>query len=602
VLVALKEMGDRLRENDKTGLDYFLTLDKLSNTDKIICIDFAWDGEKAAYSRVHTEHSGNMERTLYSGGTSRGGDYSPTSIITFNAPEKALARMWEYGWFAKYEGEDPLVNSLKEAYRVEKEKIDSEVIEAYGRLDRKERRSCLLTINIIENGEERYIDSYPVFREDIKKNVVKSWVRTYNTESSGTGECSICKNEGELFGFAFPFTFRSFDKLGFAPELMVENAWKQLPTCYECAYSMRAAQSFLDENSFGTRLGDVNYYIVPEFPVSSPPDDVMETILEGKKKESELSFISAEEYYTELILGHENIAMNLIFLFYTRNQSQQRIEKYIEDVSPSWIRKLYKVKKEVEGLSVFREESIMKTVKKDQEGGWKFRTLDGIIFSVLPDSKEVYNFKDLALYLMGCVLRGERVNKDLLFDMYAKEIRRRFLAELKGEAKFYDLPSVYSLNSFMFNLFLLQSGSLESEKMSIEIELGLNERQQQFEEFFKEYGKAFEAPEKRAVFLEGVLAKYLMNVQYARRGSTPFRSKLSGLNLDSSKMQKLLSEIDDKLAAYEVGYTSLRELTSIYMLKAEKNGWAISRDEITYYFTLGMNLAGIFKKEREKDE
>jgi len=603
MLAALKELGDHLRKRDKTGLDYFLTLSKLSNTTQIICIDFEWDGNEAHYRGVHLEHAGNKEKTLYSGGTSRGGDYSPTSLITFKGPEKALARIWRYGWFAKYKGDDPLVNALKTAYQRKKKKINADVIEEYGKLHRLEKRGCLLTINIVEDGDEKYLDSFEVFRQVVKENVLGSWVKKHNTESCGQGECTICKQRGDLFGFGFPFPFRSFDKIGFAPEFKVENAWKQLPLCFECAYSMRAAQSFLDENSFKTQFGNIEYYIVPEFPVNPPSEDIIDFIIRGKSKKSKYAFISTEDYYTEMILGQENIAMNLIFLFFTRSQSQQRIEKYVEDVPPSWIKQLYKAKVDIETLPLFQEKSLKKIVNKKQEGGWKFKTLDGIIYSVLPDRKEIYDFKELALYLMGNILRGEKVNSAILFDMYSRELKRRYTKDLKGEISgFYERPVVYSLNSFMFMLFLFRSGLLEGEKMNGENEITLNESQKRFEEFFQAYPVAFDSAEKRGVFLEGVLVKYLMRVQYARRRSTPFRSKLSGLNLNIPKVKKLLGEVEEKLSEYEVSYPSLSELTSIYLLKAEENGWAISRDEIIYYFALGMNLSGLFKKESEKNE
>ncbi|KAF5035094.1 CRISPR-associated protein [anaerobic digester metagenome] len=58
----------------------------------------------------------------------------------------------------------------------------------------------------------------------------------------------------------------------------------------------------------------------------------------------------------------------------------------------------------------------------------------------------------------------------------------------------------------------------------------------------------------------------------------------------------------EKLREYKVAYTDLEQLTSEYLLKSENNGWDISKDEISYYFTLGLNLARIFKVKGDENE
>lgn len=596
MLVALKELGDLVVDHmDKTGLDYFLTLDRLSDTDAIICMNFNWDGEKVSYRGVHLEGGGNREHTLYSSGTSRGGDYTPTSMISYNSPEKAVRRIWEYGFFAKVDEGNELISGLKKSFSENREQIYSDVDEAYDKLEREEKRGCLLTLNIWENEETgNYIDSYKVFRDAVKANVIDSWIEKYGEESIGNGKCALCEVVGELVGFGFPFPFRSFDKIGFAPSLDRGRAWQQFPMCQECAYSLKAAQSFLEENSFSFGPGrGIEYYIIPSFPLGRPEEGLIEEILKGKREDA-LHLFSAEEFYTNIILGRENIAMTLIFLFYTKSQSQQRIEKYVEDVPPSWVKTLYDKRDIVESKPIFSETELRKIISEKKTGGWEFRTFDTAIWRILPDPKELYDHTELALDFIKRILRGERINKELLFDMMASEIQRRYRAASKGSVKFTESNLDYSLNSFMFIQFLLECGLLEVKNME---EIEVMEEGNVFEEFFGEYPRAFDTPEKRAVFLEGVLTKRLMNVQYGSRGSTPFRSKLHGLRLDVEKIKSLLGEINAKLEEYDVGYMNLKRTLSTYMVEAEENGWDITRDEVTYYFTLGLNLCNRFKGE-----
>ena len=121
------------------------------------------------------------------------------------------------------------------------------------------------------------------------------------------------------------------------------------------------------------------------------------------------------------------------------------------------------------------------------------------------------------------------------------------------------------------------------------------------EEFLSKYGKAFDTLDKKAVFLVGILAKFLLDKQYAERKSTPFTSKFHGLKLDVIKIKKLFNEIIEKLREYRVGYPWLEELIAKYLVEADNKGWNLSRDEISYYFTLGLNLGGIFKLKESKN-
>lgn len=123
----------------------------------------------------------------------------------------------------------------------------------------------------------------------------------------------------------------------------------------------------------------------------------------------------------------------------------------------------------------------------------------------------------------------------------------------------------------------------------------MSEIVESIEKFIKEYESAFDTPDKRATFLVGVLAKFLLDVQYANRKSTPFRSKLSGLRLDESKLKRLFPEIVEKLEEYNRSYPPLQERVSKALVEAENSGWNLSKDAISYYFALGLNLGGIFK-------
>ncbi|NKQ38924.1 MAG: hypothetical protein HF967_05545 [Methanosarcinales archaeon] len=120
--------------------------------------------------------------------------------------------------------------------------------------------------------------------------------------------------------------------------------------------------------------------------------------------------------------------------------------------------------------------------------------------------------------------------------------------------------------------------------------------------FFNEFEDSFDSNAKKAVFLEGVLTQYLLNIQYQERGAAPFRIKLKGLNLDERQIKKLLPEIQNKLEEYGKNYyKSLESIISKYFVASGTN-WNMSNNEISFYFTLGMNLSYLFKTKKEGDD
>jgi CRISPR-associated protein Csh1 len=116
---------------------------------------------------------------------------------------------------------------------------------------------------------------------------------------------------------------------------------------------------------------------------------------------------------------------------------------------------------------------------------------------------------------------------------------------------------------------------------------------------FDTFPEFFDKNSKRAVFTVGTLAQLLLNVQYKERNATPFRTKLQGLRLDQRKVIALFPEIQNKFEEYKKNYyRELQKLASEYLIQAG-NDWKISKDEVSFYFVLGMNLANYLKQNKE---
>lgn len=123
--------------------------------------------------------------------------------------------------------------------------------------------------------------------------------------------------------------------------------------------------------------------------------------------------------------------------------------------------------------------------------------------------------------------------------------------------------------------------------------------------FFEEYKDTFTQPPEKAIFLVGVLVNYLLYVQRDVRGlkwgEEPFRSKLHGLFLDENKIKKLFEKAVGKLGEYKMSYPTLEKIVGKYLSEAGKD-WKMSKDEISYYFTLGLTLGSIFTVKKGDNE
>lgn len=604
MLKAVKDLGEYIIEKEKlSSEEIFSQKTKLANTKIVLCVVFEIKGNDLNYFNVHTEEYDpqKSDRYLYRIFNHRRYDLTPTAKIN---TIKKVEKRWNL-WFGEYSQNycyDPLVNSLREEFERNKSIIFENVSKEFNELPKEQRGNALLTIKIKENFKERYVGDFDIFknifREESRK---KFFTRKYGKEieSKGIGECNLCKSQGEVYGFSSPFSVFTVDKKGFAPNFLQENSWKQLPICENCAISLVAGREFIDKYLSKTFYG-YRFYMIPCFTFKGIQDTFIEEIKDSKNNKFAKSLLTSEEEILDVIKDKKDI-INLIFVFYKPKQGDYfDIVKYIEDVPPSWVNNLFESFDAVKEEPIFREESLRilfgkKWVNDFIEASfngkklWKKGfTLGKLIRTFFPASKKTGVYDKYFLDIVGNILSQTQINKDFLIGSFLRELRNKHVNSESFSEALYSLESIYLL-IFIYKLNLLEEGVKMDEKAEITNEPIY------IKEFFESYEDAFNSSSKKAAFLEGVLVKFLLDVQMARRGATPFKSKLSGLKLDAKKLRKLLPQIIAKLREYHISYIWLEQLTSEYLLKAENNGWSISKDEISYYFTLGLNLGGIIK-------
>lgn len=460
MLDAIKNLGSYVIENGGLSEEGILVQDaKLKNTKKMFCIVFEQKDDDVIYDSVHLEDYDTSKSGKYLYRTFQHGRYDVTPTTRILSPDKVKQRT--FLWFEKYSKEysnDLLIQSLNMEIHDKGDEIFKNVSEKYNSLDKTEKRNSILTIKIKKEGKEKYLGDDEVFRDIFKKEALKKFFFKHDVESRGIGICCLCRKKGEVLGFAFPFSFYTLDKKGFAPDFLREDAWKRLPICMDCAISLAAGREFLD-NYLLKRFYGFSFYVIPNF-IFEIQEDIIDDIKNSdsdKRKYSESLLCIEDDILVPLIKERKDV-LNLIFMFIKPKQKDFfDIIQYVEDVPPSWIKKLYDTLKEIERLSLFKEESLKKIFGEKWAGDSKelFKgdtTIGGLIRTFFPSSKYTGIYDKYFVDIVGDILAQRPIDRDLLVKAFMREIRTRHVEERTWDEK------VYSLKSLMLILFLEKLG------------------------------------------------------------------------------------------------------------------------------------------------
>ena len=351
MLKAVRELGEYVIKDEGLELTDILTQSpRISEEGKIICVTFVYDGEDVEYDNTHIEDYklSNFEKYLFRDHPSHRFNISPTVKLT----KKEISNIKEDGdknsnkslffqWFKnkrfeKYR-EDDFVHALANCVDMERERISSDIAAKYDRLDKK--NNSILTIKILENGKEKYLRDFEIFKSILKEvGTDEIWAPDIPKEE---GKCCLCGEKKEVGRPRQPFTFYTIETKGCTYDFSRENSWKQLPVCLDCAILLIGGKKFLDEHKClrGIFYG-YPYYIIPYFVFGEFDEEIMEYIKFYKDKEYAEGLVAEEYDLLEKIKEEEDV-LNLIFLFYKMEKQRLVILRYVEDVPPSWIRRLY---------------------------------------------------------------------------------------------------------------------------------------------------------------------------------------------------------------------------------------------------------------------
>lgn len=526
-----------------------------------------------------------------------GGDHTPTSILNLKNPDKtlrnimkSLRRILDYiedknnsDFLLLNNSYDQINNTLNDIAEHIQDKLKS--------LNLPKKEGAIATLVFLENGLERYIGDFPVIIKYLEKINDERFYKKYKKESKGTSICYYCHEQKEVFGFVNTYNFYTVDKKSFVTGgFKQENSWINYPVCSNCAHILEAGKKYI-YNNLRSKFAGFNYLVIPKviIPEKNVLDDmhfILTELEKGKKFSTSESIkdnlLNSEDEFIELMQCNSN-NMNYNILIYKEENAAFRILLFIEDVVPSRIKNILRIKEQVdkEYLSLFD------SLKQNKFTFDKFRYF-------FPNNKEEGNHDKSFLEILNNIFKDKRISYDFLLSRIMDKTRRLFY---RGE-EFEFYTSV--LQGLMCILFIDKLQLFNGKKKGVDNSmLDINDKKLQYIEFFESNKEVFDGSGKKAAFLTGVLANKLMNIQFKEKKSKPFYSRLNGLKLDEKLLRRVYVEAINKLNEYDKNYyVVLEELIGEYMIRPID----LTDDEISFYFTLGLSLSNKFKFENKESE
>ncbi len=614
----MKEIGEYALEKENKDLNDFVSIlveNPASNETykHVFCIKLVSCQNSFEFKEIeHQEYSKEkIVKYLYKRGSSNGPDITPTARVT--EIKKTFSNKI-IGWFSKPLKEaKPILNSgeiqflelLGKCIKENEEKILLDLEPKVNSVDAKE--NSILTLVLEENNFTRYVGDFEVFRKILKNNGASKFYSKYDIISKADNKtCSVCKTHKEVYGFVTPYEFYTVDKRGFVSGGFDQSkAWRNNPVCLECALKITAGKEYIEKYmSFG--FYGFNFLLIPKLLNNSTSENLFDIFEKFNEKKFTFSkeyknFLQANESDILEILSEEDDYLNLNFQFYEKSNSAYRILLYIEDILPSRLRELFESKEIVDKRRIFSN-----YVSNDTEVKSIQFTLGNVRW-FFPNTLDDPDLNKYFLEITNGIFAGTSIDYNFLLKYVMQRIRKDFRNENPTR---YSLFLGFQMLDFLSNLCLLGNytgGNCVNSKNLSTLLGDMTQKENNGYEvrtnvLFSEFEHFFNTDSKKAIFLEGTLVQYLLNIQKFQRGSTPFRTKLRGLNLDERYVKKILPEIENKLEEYDSNYyKELETLISKYMIQSGTD-WKMSNDEISFYFVLGMNMSNLLKSPKSEKE
>ena len=581
MIKALHDIGKGYIKKNGSGYEYE-NPNPNNKYNNVIKIKLVCENNEVIYKGLEIEEfsEDKLDLYLYSKGSSRGGDNTPTTRVSkLDIPLKKLL--------------NPIKNMNMDSFKKVHEFLSAD--ENYDLINSDiiknmlSKEGYILTL-ILDN---KWIGQYGEVKDKILSENNKSFYEKYETTSKENDKnCYCCKKKKkEVYGFVNTYNLYTVDKIGFVSGgFDQKKAWKNYPICSECANILEKGKKYI-EDKFTDRFSGLSYMVIPKTIFNIEDNDYFEILLEQFENKNKISL--SEEKGDEL-LHNEKISLeaisqienNMMFniMFFEKDKNSFKILLNLEEILPSRLKTIFEKKKEIEKREIY-----LNLKAKNNYINLKFN------FSIFEEffRKDKSNNKTF-LDAINSVFTDKAISYDFIIKNFCGPIIK---------------PSEYKNSYFLAReslliLEVLNELNLLKNKTKGEVRemIERNEKNEIFLNFLESHEETFDSDLKRAIFLEGVLTQKLLN-QPEQRNSGAFYSRLNSLKMSEKIVKRVFVEVINKLTEYKKKhyYFELEKIIATYLTSG--NFKELSNDEMSYYFVLGMNLVDVFNvNEEDKKE
>lgn len=609
---SIAELGrfEKNKNPDLTSFDIWLE-DSFDNGKypNLFLLEFIKADSKWTFGRIDVwQNSSSLKsKLLYKFGSSSGPNITPTSKVTksieVTIPRKII------NWLESNKNKDFLsteekkfLNEISEEIKKKEEDIYKAIREKAGMVDNK---GIVLSPVFAENGNKKFIGDYEFFKKFITEESKQGYKYspTFKKHSFSKNEtCSVCnKVQDEVFGFFTSLAFYTVDKPGMVTGgFQQDKSWKNYPVCLDCALDVETGIKLMDQE-LSFKFYGLRYYLIPRTITKRASEDIIDSILDFKKSprinaaDRERLTNDENDVFEMLQDEQNNVALNLAF--YAKPQKGVlRILAVIEEVLPSRIQQLFNAKHFVDNIVFFKGH-------KTKENKDMFRFSFGILRTFFPNNKIEGNNDKSFLELTRMIFSDIKIDYQFILHQIISHIRNNFV---QNQAIWFQTIQGFMLIIYLNKLNLFRNNLKEADMDHVFFDSFKIESKEELEEktelFFSNFKEFFGDDAHSSIFLIGVLAQFLLNIQKDKRNANPFRSRLKGLKMNSRDISVLLPEIIEKIEQYKKQYSihyqykGIADLASKYLISSGNfRNWNIPVDEMNFIFVLGMNLSQYFK-------
>ena len=416
MIKALYQLGRYQKHT--SNLTGVLAVIEKPNVDNVLFARFKTLDDKIQYEGIEEEEYSIYRNAelMYKPGTSRGGNITPTIILNKTDINKSVRNFIMPLKKNEIEGYKHIIGFLDDKNNF---KTFVEDIKKLISQDKKYVLSLILNDKKLNEYEE--IENILLNNERIIYNYRNSFNKEEQYSKANDKICYVCKQEKEeINGFTNTFNFYTVDKPGFMTGgFNRKYAWRNYPVCPSCGTLLNMGKNYLEEN-LNDYFAGFTYFLIPKFIFNIDTENNFKQYDRVMKKFTKIKEITLKDSYEKGLIKKEagilkaaskldnNVSFNI--MFYRSHNSEFKILENIEDVYPSRLSYLFKIKRQLEDIDIYPEfKSIpVKKPKKNQGSTIDF----SFNFSIL---KYFFtNYDNHFLEVVHDIFVGKKLIMDLL--------------------------------------------------------------------------------------------------------------------------------------------------------------------------------------------